>query len=91
MAPMVSFDVGQNLNREQQLELEQRLEKRLGVVSCVRHPPAIDDVRVTGDDQTSAKIAISACCELTTRRAKIIVTQVLGDYARTGFAPGEIK
>ena len=81
---MVNFGLGKLLSPEMQTDLEQRLEKRLGRVSCVRHPPAIDDVRVSQGEKNETVIAVSACCELTSRRAKIVVNEVLRELAPVG-------
>jgi hypothetical protein len=80
---MLHFVVGRSLNSEEKSELEQRLERRLGTVVCVRHPPAIDDVRV-GGDLAEPTILVSACCELTSRRAKILITKLLEEFASMG-------
>ncbi len=80
---MLHFVVGRALNSEQKNDLEQRLERRLGTVVCVRHPPAIDDVRV-GGDLADPTILVSACCELTSRRAKILVTKLLEEFGTIG-------
>jgi len=79
---MIYVPVGRALDAKQRTELEQRLERRLGLVSCVRHPPAIDGVRVTAAEK-EATIVVSACCELTSRRAKILIAEVLGELQRS--------
>lgn len=76
---MMSFDVGP-LSDAQRATLEQRLTRCLGVVVCVRHPPAIDDVSVVGNN-AAAVVVVSACCELSSRRAKILVTKAVADFA----------
>ncbi|MEO7109199.1 MAG: hypothetical protein ABI183_02075 [Polyangiaceae bacterium] len=78
MAPMFHVPIGRGLSPRQKTLLEERLEHCLGPVSCVRHPPAIDHVGVVGDDK-NPQIVVSACCELTSRRAKILIAQVLSE------------
>jgi hypothetical protein len=46
MSSSVRFDVGRPLDEAQRAMLETQLARRLGLVTCVRHPPAIDDVTV---------------------------------------------
>ncbi|MEO8876100.1 MAG: hypothetical protein ABI461_10975 [Polyangiaceae bacterium] len=76
---MLELLVGRSLDSKQRIELEKRLERCLGPVSCVRHPPAIDSVKL--DCEKDPTILVSACCELTSRRAKILVAQVLSEFS----------
>jgi hypothetical protein len=63
------------LSIEERGDLERRLERKLGPVHCVRHPAAIDDVRIDADDR-AAVVTISACCELSERRARTLVSDL---------------
>lgn len=64
------LSIGEHVN------LERRLERTLGPVHCVRHPSGIGDVRIEGDAR-SAVVTISACCELSERRARTLVSDLL--------------
>ena len=74
------FEVGRLLDEEQRTTLETQLARRLGLVTCVRHPPAIDDVTVEQNDHAST-IVVSACCELSARRAKMLVGEALKELS----------
>jgi hypothetical protein len=74
--PTFQIVIGYELSIEEHGDLERRLERKLGPVHCVRHPSGIDDVRIDGDGR-AAVVTISACCELSERRARTLVTDLL--------------
>jgi hypothetical protein len=76
MSSSVRFDVGRPLDEAQRATLETQLARRLGLVTCVRHPPAIDDVTVERSD-AAATVVVSACCEFSARRAKMLVGEAI--------------
>lgn len=78
MSSSVRFDVGRPLDEGQRATLETRLARRLGLVTCVRHPPAIDDVTVERNDH-AATVVVSVCCEFSARRAKMLVDEAIKD------------
>jgi hypothetical protein len=78
MPPSLRVDVGRPLTEPERGDLETRLARRLGLVTCVRHPPAIDDVSVARTEK-AATVVVAACCELSARRAKALVEEAIKD------------
>jgi hypothetical protein len=82
MPTMLEIPVGQKLSALQKTQLEARLLRSLGPIICVRHPPAVDAVRIVGDRKAPTIVA-SACCELSSRRARILIEQALRELKNT--------
>jgi hypothetical protein len=76
MTSSVRFDVGRPMSELERAGLETQLARRLGLVSCVRHPPAIDDVTVERTENETT-VVVSVCCEFSARRAKALVGEVI--------------
>jgi hypothetical protein len=78
MSCSLRVDVGRPLVEAEGRELEIRLSRRLGLVMCVRHSSAIDDVTVDRTENATA-VVVSACCEFSERRAKAIVNEAIAN------------
>ena len=76
MTSSIRFDVGSPLSEPERAILETQLARRLGLVTCVRHPPAIDDVTVERSDSATT-VVVSVCCEFSARRAKMLVGEAI--------------
>jgi len=70
MTSTVRFDVGRPLSEPERAILETQL------VTCVRHPPAIDDVTVERSESATT-VVVSVCCEFSARRAKALVGEAI--------------
>jgi len=77
----LEFALSEGLPEEDRADLERQISMRLGLVCCVRHPPAIDSV-VVESAGVATRVVVSACCALTARRAKILMGELLQGHQR---------